>query len=82
MKNYILKASLCGVLPLTLIGCGGDRVFWEFKTPKESFINGSVTDPDVLNKELEHDIRQAEKKMLQKQQAAEEKPSKTQETQQ
>lgn len=63
--------SIVTILPLSLLSCGSDRVNIEFKTSREIFVDDSKTDPDKLNKELEYDLREAEKKRRQKQHAAE-----------
>lgn len=65
---YILLSSI----PLLLLSCGSDRVNIEFRTSRQIYVDDTKTDPDKLNKELEYEIREAEKKRLQKQRAAEE----------
>ncbi|MBM4064901.1 MAG: hypothetical protein FJ266_04580 [Planctomycetes bacterium] len=63
--------SIVTILPMLLLSCGSDRVNIEFKTPRQIYVDDSKTDPDKLNKELEYDIREAEKKRRQKQREAE-----------
>lgn len=63
--------TISSILPLSILSCGSDRVFIEFKTPREIYVDDSKTDPDMLNKELEYDIREAEKKRRQKEREAE-----------
>ncbi|MDN3512841.1 MAG: hypothetical protein NG747_00390 [Candidatus Brocadia sp.] len=70
-KGYILSILWSSVFPLILLSCGSDRINIEFKTSKEIYVDDSKTDPDKLNKELEYDIRAAEKKRLQKQRETE-----------
>lgn len=60
-----------------LIGCGSDRVNIEFKTPPQLYSDDSKTDPDKLNRELEYDLREAEKKRRQKEREAEAAKAKT-----
>lgn len=71
LKDHIFPILLSGIFPLIFLNCGSDRINIEFKTSKEIYVDDSKTDPDKLNKELEYDIREAEKKRLQKQRAAE-----------
>ena len=59
--GYILQILLFGILPLSLLSCGSDRVNIEFKTSPKFYVDDSKTDTDKLNKELEYDIREAEK---------------------
>ncbi len=68
-RGYLLLL-VCSV-PLSLLGCGSDRINIEFKTSRQIYVDDTKTDPDKLNKELEYDIREAEKKRLQKQREAE-----------
>lgn len=63
--------SIVTVFPMLLLSCGSDRVNIEFKTPRQIYVDDSKTDPDKLNKELEYDIREAEKKRREKQREAE-----------
>ena len=56
---------------MLLLSCGSDRVNIEFKTPRQIYVDDSKTDPDKLNKELEYDIREAEKKRREKQRETE-----------
>ena len=63
--------SVVTILPILLLSCGGDRVNIEFKTSRQIYVDDSKTDPDKLNKELEYDLREAEKKRRQKQREAE-----------
>src|SRR3989339_663858 len=65
---HILQiVSIVTVFPMLLLSCGSDRVNIEFKTPRQIYVDDSKTDPDKLNKELEYDLREAEKKRRQKQ---------------
>ena len=65
---HILQiVSIVTILPMSLLSCGSDRVNIEFKTPRQIYVDDSKTDPDKLNKELEYDLREAEKKRRQKQ---------------
>jgi len=66
-----IRLLLSSILPLLLLSCGSDRVSVEFKTSRQIYIDDSKTDPDELNKELEYDLREAEKKRLRKQREAE-----------
>src|SRR3990170_7562285 len=69
---HILQiVSIVTIFPMLLLSCGSDRVNIEFKTPRQIYVDDSKTDPDKLNKELEYDLREAEKKRLQKQREAE-----------
>ena len=69
---HILQTlSIVTVFPMLLLSCGSDRVNIEFKTPRQIYVDDSKTDPDKLNKELEYDLREAEKKRRQKQREAE-----------
>src|SRR3990167_5361278 len=63
--------SIVTIFPILLLSCGSDRVNIEFKTPRQIYVDDSKTDPDKLNKELEYDIREAEKKRREKQREAE-----------
>ncbi len=69
--GHLLQILLFSILPLLLLSCGSDRVNIEFKTSPKFYIDDSKTDTDNLNKELEHDIREAEKKRRQKKREAE-----------
>lgn len=71
IHGYMLYPLLSSILLLFLFGCGSDRVNLEFKTSKQIYIDDSKTDPDKLNRELEYDVREAEKQRVQKQRAAE-----------
>ena len=53
--------SIVTIFPMLLLSCGSDRVSIEFKTPRQIYVDDSKTDPDKLNKELEYDLREAEK---------------------
>src|SRR3989304_7849568 len=69
---HILQiVSIVTILPMSLLSCGSDRVNIEFKTPRQIYVDDSKTDPDRLNKELEYDLREAEKKRRQKQRETE-----------
>lgn len=69
---HILQTlSIVTVFPMLLLSCGSDRVNVEFKTSRQIYVDDSKTDPDKLNKELEYDLREAEKKRRQKQREAE-----------
>src|SRR3989339_1529412 len=63
--------SIVTIFPMFLLSCGSDRVNVEFKTSRQIYVDDSKTDPDKLNKELEYDLREAEKKRRQKQREAE-----------
>ena len=67
LKIFVAMSALAW-LP---IGCGSDRVNIEFKTPPQLYSDDSKTDPDKLNRELEYDLREAEKKRRQKEREAE-----------
>lgn len=69
ISRYLLL--LLSSVPLLLFSCGSDRVNIEFKTSRQIYVDDTKTDPDKLNKELEYDIREAEKKRLQKLREAE-----------
>ncbi|UJS16529.1 MAG: hypothetical protein L3J17_11470 [Candidatus Jettenia sp.] len=70
----ILQALLTGgIFLFFLVGCGSDRVNIEFKTSPDIYVDDSKTDPDKLNKELEYDLREAEKKRRQKEREAADK---------
>ena len=71
IHNHIAQILLSSILPLFLISCGSDRVNVEFRTSPQVYVDDSKTDTDKLNRELEYDLRQAEKKRLQKQREAE-----------
>ena len=71
IHNHIVQILLSSILPLFLISCGSDRVNVEFRTSPQLYVDDSKTDTDKLNKELEHDLRQAEKKRRQKDREAE-----------
>ena len=71
IRGYMLYPLLSIILPLFLFSCGSDRVNLEFKTSKQIYVDDSKTDPDKLNRELEYDLREAEKQRVQKQRAAE-----------
>ncbi|MGQ3686277.1 MAG: hypothetical protein ACUBOA_14920 [Candidatus Loosdrechtia sp.] len=53
-----------------LISCGSDRVHIGFRTSPDIYVEDSRTDPDKLSRELEHDLREAEKKRRQKEREA------------
>ena len=63
--------SIVTIFPMLLLSCGRDRVNIEFKTSRQIYVDDSKTDPDKLNKELEYDLREAEKKRRQKQRETE-----------
>jgi len=63
--------SIVTIFPMLLLSCGSDRVNIEFKTSRQIYVDDSKTDPDKLNKELEYDLREAEKKRRQKQRETE-----------
>ena len=63
--------SIVTIFPMLLLSCGSDRVNVEFKTSRQIYVDDSKTDPDRLNKELEYDLREAEKKRRQNQREAE-----------
>lgn len=71
VNGHILKILPISILSLSVLSCGGDRVSIEFKTPREIYIDDSKTDPAKLNKELEYDLRESEKKRRQKERKAE-----------
>ena len=71
LQNYLLHTIPIFVISLVFSGCGDERVFIKFKTSEQFFIDDSKTDADKLNRELEYDIRQAEKKRKEKQQKEE-----------
>ena len=71
VNGHILKILPISILSLSVLSCGGNRVNIEFKTPREIYIDDSKTDPDKLNKELEYDLRESEKKRRQKEREAE-----------
>lgn len=66
VQNYILQTLPVLAIAFFLFGCGGERVNIKFKTSEQFFIDDSKTDTDKLNRELEYDIQQAEKKRLEK----------------
>src|SRR3990172_6268679 len=69
---HILQTlSIVTVFPMLFLSCGSDRVNVEFKTSRQIYVDDSKTDPDKLNKELEYDLREAEKKRRQKEREAE-----------
>ena len=63
--------SAVTIFPMLFLSCGRDRVNIEFKTSRQIYLDDAETDPDKLNKELEYDLREAEKKRRQKQREAE-----------
>ncbi len=69
--KQLILLIVSSILPLTILSCGGNRVNVEFKTSPQIYVDDSRTDPDQLNRELEYDLRETEKKRRQKQQAAE-----------
>lgn len=71
IHGYMLHILLSSILPVLLFSCGSDRVNVEFKTSRQIYIDDSKTNPGELNKELEYDLREAEKKRLRKQREAE-----------
>lgn len=71
-RRYVLQfLSIVTILPTFLLSCGSDRVNIEFKTSRQIYVDDSKTDPDQLNRELEYDLREAEKKRRLKQREAE-----------
>ncbi|MCF6148945.1 MAG: hypothetical protein E3K37_09820 [Candidatus Kuenenia sp.] len=66
VQNYILQLLPILTVLLFFSGCGGERVNIKFKTSEQFFIDDSQTDTDKLNRELEYDIQQAEKKRIEK----------------
>ncbi|MBM4054438.1 MAG: hypothetical protein FJ264_07175 [Planctomycetes bacterium] len=66
VQNYIVQILPILAVLLFLPGCGGDRVNIKFKTSEQFFIDDSQTDTDKLNRELEYDIQQAERKRMEK----------------
>ncbi len=62
LRNYLLQTIPILAILFVLPGCGDERVYIKFKTSEQFFIDDSKTDADKLNRELEYDIRQAEKK--------------------
>ncbi|WKZ19175.1 MAG: hypothetical protein QY310_01120 [Candidatus Jettenia sp. CY-1] len=74
IHGHILQTLLTGsIFSFFLVGCGSDRVNIEFKTSPDIYVDDSKTDPDKLNKELEYDLREAEKKRRQKEREAADK---------
>ncbi|TVM04009.1 MAG: hypothetical protein CV087_02115 [Candidatus Brocadia sp. WS118] len=71
IHRYMLSLFLGSISLLFLFGCGSDRVNIEFQSSREIYIDDAKTDPDKLNRELEYDLKEAEKQRLQKQRAAE-----------
>src|SRR3990172_5232749 len=69
--KLLILMTVCSMLPLTILSCGGNRVNVEFKTSRQIYVDDSKTDPDQLNRELEYDLREAEKKRRLKQREAE-----------
>lgn len=69
--KQLILLTVSSILPLTILSCGGNRVNVEFKTSPQIYVDDSRTDPDQLNRELEYDLRETEKKRRQKQQEAE-----------
>lgn len=53
-----------------LSSCGSDRIHIGFKTSPDIYVDDSKTDPDKLSRELEYDLREAEKKRRQKEREA------------
>lgn len=71
IQGHVLQTLLTGsALSCVLFSCGGDRVNLEFRTSPEIYVDDSRTDPDKLNRELEYDLREAEKKRRQKEREA------------
>ncbi|MEK7291427.1 MAG: hypothetical protein AAB013_05870 [Planctomycetota bacterium] len=71
VNGHILKILPISILSLSVLSCGGNRVNIEFKTPREIYVDDSKTEPDKLNKELEYDLRESEKKRRQKERESE-----------
>ena len=71
IHRYMRSLFLSSISLLFLFGCGTDRVDIEFQSSRDIYIDDTKTDPDRLNRELERDLREAEKQRLQKQRAAE-----------
>src|SRR3990172_6999149 len=68
---HILQTlSIVTVFPMLFLSCGSDRVNVEFKTSRQIYVDDSKTDPDQLNRELEYDLIEAEKKRRLKQREA------------
>ncbi len=70
-RQNIQILIVSSVISSSILSCGSDRINIEFKTSREIYIDDSKTDPDKLNKELEYDIREAEKNRRQKEHEAE-----------
>ncbi|MFO0793474.1 MAG: hypothetical protein U0586_05360 [Candidatus Brocadiaceae bacterium] len=67
IHGFIPQVLFSGsILSCILLGCGSDRVNLEFRTPRDIYVDDTKTDPDRLNRELEYDLREAEKKRRQK----------------
>ncbi|HHT9110008.1 MAG TPA: hypothetical protein ACFYDZ_02480 [Candidatus Brocadiaceae bacterium] len=65
-NGFVPQMILSGsILSCFFLGCGSDRVNMEFKTPGDIYVD-ERTDPDKLNRQLEYDLREAEKKRRQK----------------
>ena len=73
IHRYMLSFFFSSISLLFVFGCGSDRVNIEFQSSREIYTDDEKTDPDKLNRELEYDIKEAEKQRLQKQRAAEAK---------
>lgn len=70
-NGFIPQMILSGsVISCLLFGCGSDRVNLEFRTPGDIYVDDAKTDPDKLNRQLEYDLREAEKKRRQKEREA------------
>ncbi len=70
-KHTVQIFLTSSLLSSFLLSCGSDRVNIEFRTPRQIYVDDSKTDPDELNKELEYDLREIEKKRRQKEREAE-----------
>ena len=72
LYHYLRSLFLSGILLLLLlIGCGSDRVNIEFQSSRDIYIDDTKTDPDKLNRELDYDLKETEKRRLEKQRAVE-----------
>lgn len=70
-SHYLRVLFLSSISLPFFLGCGTDRVDIEFQSSRGIYIDDSKTDPDKLNRELEYDLKEAERQRLQKQRAAE-----------
>ncbi|MCF6157210.1 MAG: hypothetical protein E3K32_01255 [wastewater metagenome] len=66
-QRHIIPVLLAGsMLSVFLLSCGSDRVHIGFRTSPDIYSDDSKTDPDKLNRELQYDLKEAEKKRRQK----------------